>query len=161
MTSHLQRFSAAAAEFCAWCESEPGGEVEEARAALRFVARLYLLALELRYPEDAPDVGDVEVGDARWRTVYERFAALPFRHYASIFDPRSVRTGQAECETADLADDLADIHRDLGKGLDLLRRGHPAAAEWQWCWSFQNHWGRHAAGALRALHCWLADEGAW
>lgn len=161
MEMHVQRFAEVAAEFCAWCESEPKGELEEARRVLRFLSLLYERALDLRELEDAADVEVDRVGDSAWNAVYTRFGALPFNYYSSIFDPRSVLTGKAEPGTGDLADDLADIYRDLCEGLELVRGNHAAAAEWQWCWSFRNHWGRHAASALHAIHCWCADEGAW
>ncbi len=156
-----EEFAEAAAEYCAWCEGRTGSELEEARAALRHLSRLYLLAQGLREVEDAPEVEVDHLNDAAWRSAYERFAALPFSYYASIFDPRSILTGEPEVETGDLGDDLADVYRDLSNGRSLFRAGHTEAAEWEWAWSFRNHWGRHAASAIHALHCWFADEGEW
>jgi hypothetical protein len=59
-----------------------------------------------------------------------------------------------------LADDLADIHRDLTHGLRALADG--AAHEdvvWEWRFGFYSHWGRHATEALRVLHARLAAQG--
>lgn len=58
----------------------------------------------------------------------------------------------------DLADDIADIYRDLSEGLALFDNGHTAAAQWELAFSFHGHWGRHAASAISALHCWHADN---
>lgn len=56
-----------------------------------------------------------------------------------------------------LADDLADIWRDLRPGLDAMDAVQSAAADpetilWHWRWTFAYHWGRHAAAAIRVLH---------
>ncbi|MCB9870508.1 MAG: DUF5063 domain-containing protein [Planctomycetes bacterium] len=158
----VDAFACAAAEFVGWCEAAAGEPEAEAHAVLRHLVDLYSLALRLHMRDcdlEPEPVGRAD--DAAWRAVFERCAALPFSCYASVFDPRSVRTGAAELDMGDLADDLADIYRDLTSGLSLYRAGHRETAEWDWCVSFRNHWGRHATGALRALHCWAADEAAW
>jgi hypothetical protein len=59
-----------------------------------------------------------------------------------------------------LADDLADIWRDLKPGLLALERGAaPNSVTWEWRFDFYSHWGRHATEALRAIHARLADSG--
>jgi len=158
MTNHIQEFSEAATAYCDWCRNEPVDERHEARLALRHLSRLYLLAQELRELEDAPDLDGDRPDDAAWRVIYQRFGSLPFNHYQSIFDPHKE---EEEATTGDLADDLADIFRDLSEGVALCEAGHIDSAEWEWAFSFRNHWGRHAASAIHALHCWFADEGAW
>ena len=58
-----------------------------------------------------------------------------------------------------LADDAADIYRDLPSGLN-----DNAVGEWRF--GFDNNWGKHAAEALYALHSlthpgsirWLARD---
>jgi hypothetical protein len=60
-----------------------------------------------------------------------------------------------------LADDLADIWRDLKPGLLGLAAGAPLdAALWDWRFTFYTHWGAHAVEALRVLHARRADAGA-
>ena len=60
-----------------------------------------------------------------------------------------------------LADDLADIWRDLKPGLLGLAAGAPLdAALWDWRLGFFTHWGVHATEALRVLHARRADAGA-
>jgi hypothetical protein len=52
-----------------------------------------------------------------------------------------------------LADDVADIYLTLRGGLDLVEAGKPrGAALWEWKFGFDEHWGRHAAHALSAVH---------
>ncbi len=160
MSSQLDRFATAAEEFCAWCELEGEDSIAEARTALGHVSQLYSMALELRLPSDANLELDGEGSDDKtWKFVFKRSAILPFNHYSVVFDPLEV--SPEDPVTGDLADDLADMHRDLTRGLSLYRNGHLPAAEWDWRFNFQIHWGRHAASAIHALHCWFADQGEW
>src|SRR5262245_3334354 len=45
--------------------------------------------------------------------------------------------------------------------LNKYRAGRRAQALWEWGFGFEHHWGRHAAGAIRALHCWLVVRHTW
>lgn len=58
----------------------------------------------------------------------------------------------------DLADDVADIFRDVMRGLQLYTLNYRAAAGWEWVMSLQSHWGEHATSAIRALHCWIVQN---
>jgi hypothetical protein len=58
----------------------------------------------------------------------------------------------------DLADDLVDIYRDVSAGSAFHDAGCVDDAIWQWGFSFQTHWGKHASSAIRALHCYLSQE---
>jgi hypothetical protein len=51
-----------------------------------------------------------------------------------------------------LADDIADIYRDLQDGFAELRGGKPANANWRWKFGFDSHWGHHASEAICALY---------
>ena len=53
-----------------------------------------------------------------------------------------------------LADDLADIYRDVKNGLVAEQAGaaaRPNDVLWTWRFAFESHWATHAADALRAL----------
>jgi hypothetical protein len=74
--------------------------------------------------------------------------------YWEMFDPYEL----AHPLQGSLADDLADVFIDLDEGLRrwdgadfALRR----AIVWEWRFSYENHWGRHATSALRAIHALL------
>ena len=76
-------------------------------------------------------------------------------YYEKVFDPFDPK----DCEpvTISLAEDLADIYYDLREGL-LRVPEHgpvPAKAIWQWVFGLKNHWGRHAVGAIAAMHSLL------
>lgn len=76
--------------------------------------------------------------------------------YTEMFDP------YAQDDTPvphSLSDDLTDIYRDVRHGLSGWRGGRTDDAVWEWRFSFETHWGRHATSALRALHALVYDRG--
>lgn len=154
MTSQIEQFAEAAAEFCDWAERTCAPIEKEAAVALALLSNLYQRALHL------PDVsGEEEPGEVTqdaWARIYKRFGSLPFNFYSQCFNP--LDSLDEPSGVADLADDLADIWRDLKRGLSLFDAGHISAAAWEWRQSFWQHWGRHAAGGIYALHCWLVDQ---
>jgi hypothetical protein len=109
-------------------------------------------------PKNGPgkDVDGNSVSDEVWEKMFHRFRALPFNYYSDFYSPAKV--AEEKPVTGDLADDLADIYRDIKKGLDLYETGHVTEALWDWNQSFHSHWGRHATSALHALHAYAADE---
>ena len=57
-----------------------------------------------------------------------------------------------------LADDLADIYRDVKNGLlaeQAVAAARPNDVLWTWRFDFESHWATHAADALRALQAAL------
>jgi hypothetical protein len=50
-----------------------------------------------------------------------------------------------------LADDIADIYRDLRDGFVAYDSGDLGGAVWDWRVEFDSHWARHAAHAIFAL----------
>jgi len=146
----LDAFFHTATAFCQWAEGSPALPDDEADTALRLLSQLYAQAHELPPlfdEEDAPELPHEE-----WLVIYRRFGAMPFNYYAAYSEPHD--TADPSPGIGDLADDLADIWRDLKGGLALYQKGNLAAAAWEWRDSFNIHWGRHAAGALYALQCW-------
>ena len=146
----LEEFAHTASVFCDWADAPPGQPDEEFDTALSLVSRLFAQALELPELFDGQDAPATS-HDA-WLATYNRFGSLPFNHYAVHSDPTD--TVDPSAAIGDLADDLADIWRDLRGGLALYRAGNRAAAACEWRDTFRTHWGRHAASALYALHCW-------
>lgn len=69
--------------------------------------------------------------------------------YSVMFDPYEFDSAPV---TGSLADDAADVYRDLKGGLTVIAEGgalENAVSEWRF--GFDHHWGRHAADALHAL----------
>ena len=58
-----------------------------------------------------------------------------------------------ESGMGDIGDDMLDIYKDIKAGCLLFERGEWTEAVWQWSFLHRIHWGRHAVGALFALHC--------
>ncbi len=96
------------------------------------------------------------MGRDEWQRLYARLGSLPFGYYGVVFDPHTIPP--EEPVIGDLADDLADIYRDLKDGMNLWTAGHHVEAVCHWRQHFGFHWGRHAADAIRALHVWLERE---
>jgi len=72
--------------------------------------------------------------------------------YAEVFDPYEMDDTPV---VGSLSDDLADVYRDLRRGLalfDASNRPGKIDAVWDWRFHFHSHWGEHATGALRPLH---------
>jgi hypothetical protein len=73
--------------------------------------------------------------------------------YWQVFDP----TKDSEAIHGSLADDIADIYRDIKEGLGLqdpditLQRD----AIWSWRLGYYSHWGQHAINALYMAHALL------
>jgi hypothetical protein len=157
-TSLLNAFANEAQRFCEWARN-PSGDDAGAREALLRVSALYLAGLQLSgdwhsslEPEPLPDT----VSKAEWQRVYAAVEALPFQYYSEVTNPLDVPPEDAG--VGDLADDIADIYRDIAEGLRLYEAGHPREALWQWVFNLTFHWGAHATSAMRALHWYLSDS---
>jgi Domain of unknown function (DUF5063) len=99
-------------------------------------------------PSSDPDHGEHE----EWSQLYASLGALigERNYYREIFDPFEPLT---ETEvTGALADDFADIYRDVRAGLRKWQRGESGEALWEWRFNLESHWGEHLTGALRALY---------
>lgn len=147
---HLEDFFRSATAFCEWAECDQAPSDEDGEVAIKLLSQLCFQVLNLPAlcdEEDAPDIPHDE-----WALVYKRFGTLPFNYYALCAEPFN-DVDPSPCGSH-LADDLADIWRDLKGGIALYQKGNQAAAAWEWRETFRIHWGRYATSALYALHCW-------
>ena len=153
------RFSREAQRFVEWADGSACADRLTAPLALRRVAQLYTEALELPQPwTERVSVQAEETPvflEARLNQVSLRAAAIPLQHYSEIFSPLVPPDPPV---VGDLADDLLAIYSDVALGLHLHERGRVDDALWQWGFGFQMRWGQHASSAIRALHCYLAQE---
>jgi hypothetical protein len=153
----LEEFANEARRFVHWAAGKTD-EPMEVGAALRRIVALYFAALHLPVPY--PDSVSTRREESRvdqdeWNLIYARASTLPFKNYGEVFNPISVPP--EEPSVGDIADDIADIYRDVASGLRLYEGGNAVDARWEWSFNFQYHWGRHACSAIRALHCYLAE----
>jgi Domain of unknown function (DUF5063) len=125
-------------------------------AITRSLADLVSAALQLHVV--VPTDTDLPEGpsDAQWR---ERYVAVEgvLSDWCDYWTTMGAfGDAAAEAVNLPLADDLADIWRDLKPGLmGLETAADPNDVIWHWRFTFFAHWGTHAVEAMRALHAQL------
>lgn len=160
MNEKIEAFSIAAQQFCEWAESDYPLNSQSLKQALELITELFLLGVRLAdefesVDEDSPSV---EAVDDKTRTVYSQASNLPLTYYSEIYN--STVLPPKEPIIGNLADDIADIYRDLRCGLDLLDAGHTKHAVQEWVFHLKYHWGEHATSAMRALYWYLRENEA-
>ncbi len=150
ITSELKSFADTARSFCAWCEGASlGAEPEVAAAA--WMSRLNAAALAL------PDVGYENANDlpelagSAYENAKRNLAPFWGRYYREFFDPDPMI--EDAWGLGDIGDDLTDVYLDIRRGLLVFDQGETGEALWYWSCMHRAHWGRHAIGAIYALHC--------
>jgi Domain of unknown function (DUF5063) len=166
------QFGAVARRYCALVDSSV--ELEKDQFLLQMYRVLPDLLVEaVRLPDTDPwkrneeeDGSDdfpakdasAEMSHEEWSALYnllkEKLGQDDF--YWTVFDPTSEDN---EVIRGTLADDLADVYRDVKESLLLVDKNAMTAelAIWNWRLLFYSHWGDHAISALRAIHN-LLDE---
>ena len=143
-------FASVANGFCTWCEGSTLGPKPEQIAA-SWLSRLYTAALllpsvEAENSDGQPDLPETEVTKARGN-----LACFNSWYYREYFDPDP--TLNDEPVMGNVGDDLLDTYKDIKTGCVLFKQGKPNEALWYWEFLYRVHWGRHAVGALFAVHC--------
>ncbi len=155
MSTQPEKFSLLAKQYCSWAEESSLAQEDDVKKAIFLLVALYSNALVLSKDGCGDEIEAKEVTNEEWKVIYTRFGSLPFNYYSAPFSPAKL---DEEQEIGDVADDLADIYRDIKNGLWLFENGNIIEAVWEWKQNFNTHWGRHAVSALNALHCYMADE---
>ena len=118
----------------------------------RSLLELYRLALDLPPSVEVIDDRRVRVEHEQWLDQFNRIgkAIASADGYWMVYEPFG---DPAEPVYASLADDLADVWRDLEEGFRTMRlTGSWRSAAWQWQWGLVNHWGQHAVDAIAIIH---------
>jgi hypothetical protein len=147
-----EEFDLVAARYCSFIESSEDLDRDRfLRELERHLVALYSAAIDLPF-------GGVDLADAphsmtsgEWQALNERLSEKlgDTNDYQLMFDPYEDK----KPVVASLADDVADIYRDLKDGFALLDEGGSRdGAVWEWRFGFESHWGRHAAHALYAVY---------
>jgi hypothetical protein len=152
----VESFVLAVKRYMAWAEQAPVEGLNEAMLALDHVVELYHWGIRLATSGCGENVEIPDVGDDKWGQIRNRFSCLPFRNYSVIINAMTVPP--EEPAVGDIADDLADVYRDLAVGLFLYNAGHKEEAIWQWHFDFHNHWKEHAAWAIFALNSYFIEN---
>jgi hypothetical protein len=152
----LDEFAILVRRYCAWADNVL--PIESVRAEMLFLRELLavLYAHALTLPQVDFEWVDRVLSHEDYQRMYTRFGSLPVGYYGRALDPLNVDSG--ELSLGDLADDLADIWRDLREGLLLFDSGRCEAAGASWQESFAIHWGEHAVNALAITQFWLGQN---
>jgi hypothetical protein len=160
----VRAFVAAATRYCGLIESQPTDRDLWLAETLQAIAMLYAAApvvRELGLPGGSRAIpSELRLSNEQWQTLFGHLRQILGKdaHYSSHFNPLTADPADEQTTIGDLADDLADIYRDLKPGLAAWSLSGNAYEEdilFQWVhYGHVHHWGRHAVDAMRALH-WL------
>jgi len=155
-------FIEAARQYCGLVETSPVNMKAWVRDLLTALSELYAAALGLRSIEvdRTPDcdLSQFEVSHLEWRALYHRLCAYLGHDawYWMYFEPMKTQVEKAEPVGGNLADDLADVYRDIAAGLRAWNANDDPEydeAVFQWVLGgLDIHWGAHAVDALGILH---------
>ena len=152
--SSIEAFKIAAERYCAFIDaSESLKRGEFVWQLMEHFVPLYAagMRLPLAIGDDDFDAPSAMTHE-EWQELFQRLSTQlgDADYYSVIFDPYEF---DATPVTGSLADDAADVYRDLKSGLAVIAEGGALEdAVWEWRFGFDNHWGRHTAEALYALH---------
>lgn len=147
-------FASATVDYVAAIEGAAGGRDMDRLGTARLLVGLIAAALDLPSVDvdewDAvaleyrqPQTPWIETPDVTWPAEFPDL-------YVDVFDPLAVYD-KKPATYASLADDLLDIYRDVKPPLIAWNAGNYLDAVWDWRYSFETHWHRHATSALRVL----------
>jgi hypothetical protein len=146
-------FAKEAELFERWALDGKSTGAKAVREGIERLMRLYLAALELGFQVNGEVPDEMGVDDNEWKAVYKACSRIPIDYYGEAFDPMIVPP--EEPVIGSLADDIADIYRDVMPGLRAYRAGLWKEACGSWGFKFSVHWGEHATGAIRVMDCWF------
>lgn len=164
--SRVQHFVNIARLFCQYVETPSEEKEFWIRNILVVLAQLYAAVFSLPevelFDDDCIPENNFDVDDVEWKQVFMNVVQIlgQIRWYRMNYDwMNNVSDGPNDnevVEVGDLADDLADIYRDIKPGLrawDENRDEYLPEIVWGWRETlFTSHWGIHAVNALRVLH---------
>lgn len=144
----VERFRVAVATFLGWVDE--GGSPD---ALIPILSSLLHLGFEL--PQN--EASDVETNDLRSQVEYNhvrRSVAERLNHdaYWVPVDPFNLDVEEVETTLGMISDDIVDIYIDLSHGALVADQHSLDDAIWEWRFSFETHWGRHASEVLSALY---------
>jgi hypothetical protein len=155
MSQHaVECFLAVAEEYCRFVESRSDYKrVALCRRALELIAQLVSLGAQL--PSVEPDTIEPprsSISHGEWSDIFSDLVGQleSVDGYWMVFDPYD--PNEHDSIMSSLADDVADIYRDLKDSLPPSGRAPTNDELWSLKFSFETHWGQHAVSALTALH---------
>ena len=148
----IAHFTVAAKAYCSLIENLPDVDQQESAHQLSVaLSELYAAAHHLKSPINISD------DDRTARLSDERRTELsgplwdklePFDFFQFFFSPFEDK----EPTGTGLTILLIDVYEDVKEGLLLIEmQADPEHVQWEWWWGFENHWGKHAIDAMKAL----------
>lgn len=159
-TSVIKSFADLAIGFCDWCENTPI-TTDHASQISSWLCKLHAAALDLPkvglgyWADELPTLPEAQLEFAK-----RNLSSLIGFYYSEYFDPDPLLISTNEPGLGDVGDDLLDIYKDLKHGIVDFQLGKVEGALWYWSRMHGDHWGRHAVGALFALHCLVISKDA-
>jgi hypothetical protein len=166
------RFRPVAQRFCSLVDSSVTLDKTEFLVELyRMIPELIGEAMRLPGVESAVADNEVEnpetlmsqtkpkarIGHEEWSQLYKALQEKlgDWNLYWQVFDPIK----ENEAIRGSLADDIADIYRDLKEGIEHMESDKVLLRDiiFVWRYGFYSHWGRHAINALNTIHSLLYD----
>lgn len=144
--------------FLEWANRTPLDPTQEAWTALDLVTDLYCCARRINVNKCGEILEGYSVDDRKWQEIFDRFSGLPFQIYSHLINPLAIPPESPVVGCGCIADDLADIYRDVQEGMNLYQSGHRIEALWHWHFYFHHHWGAHAVWAMSVLHEFCTDN---
>ena len=138
----MKQYYDEAVAFCSWAEQLASISAENATEIILEIMKMYSLSSSLTLPEATEDQA------LEYEQVILPFTTTQSDGYWEIFDP--FICDEPVCGS--LRDDICSIYNDIRKGNLFYEAGYPLDAQWEWKWSFENHWRYHAVDAIRALN---------
>lgn len=138
----VDKFYKEAVEFCQYIENRVITQ-DSVAELLEMLMTLYIDGLHL--PDMEPDLVD----DGTDKTIENVKLKMEIPdYYQELFNPLE----DEEIVGCDLYDDFLDIRKDLLKGINEYDAGYKGNAIFEWKLGLNEHWGKHATDAMRALH---------
>lgn len=150
----IHAFAHTAQGFCTWCEAaclDAGPTPENMTTAARWLSQLYAAALALPKVSEENFNGPPEDNSPERIRAKHNLGKWSGYYYRDFFDPDP--TLDDAYGLGDIGDDMLDTYNDVKNGSILFEQGNIHEALWYWQFQHCNHWGRHAVGALLAMHC--------
>lgn len=138
----MKQYYDEAVAFCSWAEQLSSISTENATEIILKLMKMYSLSSSLTLPDVTEDY------ESEYEQVTLSFTPLLSDVYWEIYDPYICD----EPVCGSLKDDIDSIYNDIRKGILSYEAGYQIDAQWEWKWSFENHWKYHAVDAIRALN---------
>jgi hypothetical protein len=160
-----KQFASVAKKFCDVIESTPNLDRTELLVQI-YTILPQLISHAISLPKVEPNDNEsyeklrtkLSLSHAQWSELYQslKIKLGDANLYWAVWDPMK----KSEAIHGSLADDCADIYRDLKVGLDLSGADQAVLESniWHWRFGYHSHWGKHAIDALRTIYFLLEDH---